>query len=42
MQIADYYALEGFDWVKVKTFEKQGANFDYEYVKTIAIDLPDK
>jgi hypothetical protein len=36
------YYLQGFDKVKVKTFEKHGENFDYELVIIKAIDKPNK
>ncbi|MEA5572988.1 hypothetical protein [Calothrix sp. UHCC 0171] len=37
-----YYSLEGFDKVKVKTFDKQGANYDLEIMRIKAIDKPNK
>ncbi|AFY36157.1 hypothetical protein [Calothrix sp. PCC 7507] len=35
-----YYALDGFDKVKVKTRYVDGANFDLEIVKVKGIDRP--
>ncbi|BAZ40666.1 hypothetical protein NIES4101_66270 [Calothrix sp. NIES-4101] len=37
-----YYSLDGFDKVKVKTFDQQGANYDLEIVRIKAIDKPNK
>ncbi|OKH52418.1 hypothetical protein NIES2101_14405 [Calothrix sp. HK-06] len=37
-----YYALDGFDKVKVKTISQQGQNYDLEILRIKAIDLPNK
>ncbi|BAZ15632.1 hypothetical protein NIES4071_75040 [Calothrix sp. NIES-4071] len=37
-----YYALEGFDKVKVKTIYREGKNYDLEIVNIKAIDRPNK
>lgn len=37
-----YYALEGFDKVKVKTRSVEKSNFDLEIVKIKAVDKPNK
>lgn len=37
-----YYALDGFDKVKVKTISREGKNYDLEIVKIRAIDRPNR